>query len=138
VEIKGLSLLDGDPLSYTLNGETTTHPGSHYFSAAALTKIINLAHKYRLDPAFNHQFLIINDSSLIKGGVLDLGQDWTYTPNGHQGHRRGVVVDINNFDARNQAFEDFVQRCCEITAKWEGPDVTATPHYHLWLLGKDQ
>ena len=139
VEIKGLSLLDGDPLSYTLNGETTTHPGSHYFSAAAMTKIINLAHKYSHDPAFNKQLLIINDSSLIKGGVFDLGQDWTYEDNGHQGHRIGVVVDVNNYrDGPNQKFKKFAKDCCEIDAVWEGPDVTSTPHYHLRLLGKDQ
>jgi len=139
VAIKGLSLLSGDPLSYTLNGEKAWHPGSHYFSAAAMTKIINLAHKYSHDSAFNHQLLIINDSSLIKGGVLDLGQDWTYTPNGHQGHRVGIVVDINNYrDGPNTDFEEFAQRCCNINAVWEGPDVTATPHYHLQLLGKDQ
>jgi hypothetical protein len=139
VEIQGLSLLDRDPLSYTLNGEKSWHPGSHYFSAAALAKIINLAHKYSHDPAFNHQLLIINDSSLIKGGVFDLGQDWTYEDNGHQGHRVGVVVDVNNYsDGPNSDFEDFTQRCCKINAVWEGPDVTSTPHYHLWLLGKDQ
>lgn len=139
VEIQGLSLLDRDPLSYTLNGEKSWHPGSHYFSTAAMTKIINLAHKYSHDPAFNHQLLIINDSSLIKGGVFDLGQDWTYTPNGHQGHRIGIVVDVNNYrDGPNSDFEDFAQRCCKIDAVWEGPDITATPHYHLKLLGKDQ
>ena len=138
VEIPGLSMLDGNPLSYTLNGEKSWHPGSHYFSAAALTKIINLAHKFSHDPAFSHQLLIINDSSLIKGGVFDLGQDWTYTPNGHQGHRIGVVVDINNFHAENPDFVIFAKNCCSIKAVWEGPDVTSTPHYHLWLIGKDQ
>jgi hypothetical protein len=138
VEIQGLSLLDGNPSSYTLNGETSTHPGSHYFSAAAMTKIINLAFGYSHDPAFNHQLLIINDSSLIKGGVFDLGQDWTYTPNGHQGHRRGVVVDINNYLAEDPDFVIFAKNCCGIKAVWEGPDVTSTPHYHLWLIGKDQ
>ncbi|KAF0200898.1 MAG: hypothetical protein FD173_2224 [Gallionellaceae bacterium] len=139
VAIQGLSLLNADPLSYTLNGEKSWHPGSHYFSAAALTKILNLAFVYSHDPSFNKQLLIINDSSLIKGGVLDLGQDWTYTPNGHQGHRIGVVVDINNYrDGPSQKFEDLAKKCCNINAVWEGPDVTSTPHYHLRLLGKDQ
>jgi len=138
VEIKGLSLLDGDPLSYTLNGETSTHPGSHYFSAAALVQIINLAHKFSHDPAYKKQLLTINDSSLIKGGVFDLGQDWTYTPNGHQGHRVGVVVDINNFHEKDPDFVIFAKECCDIKAVWEGPEVTSTPHYHLWLIGKDQ
>ena len=137
VAIQGLSLLDRNPLSYTLNGETSTHPGSHYFSAAALTKIINLAFKFSHDPLFNKQLLIINDSSLIKGGVFDLGQDWTYTPNGHQGHRKGVVVDINNFQAEDPDFDKFVEYLNSgIQAQWHSRGTA--PHYHLLLLGKDE
>ena len=75
---------------------------------------------------------------MIKGGVFDLGQDWTYEDNGHQGHRKGIVVDINNFrDGRDPRFERLAARF-HIDAKWEGPDVTSTPHYHLWLLGRDE
>ena len=133
-----MTLLDADPLSYNLTGDLPEHPGNHYFSEAAIVKIINMAHAYLHDPDFK-QFLIINDSSLVKGGVLDLGQDWTYKPNGHQGHRKGIVVDINNYrNGPSPVFKRFAKKCCKINAKWEGPDVTATPHYHLLLLGRDE
>ncbi len=135
VEIPGLLQLGADPLGYTLNGYQPWHPGSHYFSAAAIVKIINLAFAISHDPNFNKQLLIINDSSLIKGGVFDLGQDWTYTPNGHQGHRVGVVVDINNFSGPNPQFEDLASTF-GIYADWHKKGTA--PHYHLWLLGKDQ
>jgi hypothetical protein len=138
VTIPDLMLLGVEPTSYDLQGYTDWHPGNHYFSESAIVKIINLAHAYRLDPTFNNQLLIINDSSLVKGGVFDLGQDWTYKPNGHQGHRKGTVVDINNYrNGPSPQFKRFAS-FFGITAKWEGPDVTATPHYHLWLLGEDE
>jgi hypothetical protein len=139
VLIPGLTMLGVDPGSYDLQGYKDWHPGNHYFSEAAIVKIINLAHAYRLDPNFNHQLLIINDSSLSRGGVFDLGQDWTYEDNGHQGHRKGIVVDINNYrNGPDPDFEIFAKKCCKINAKWEGPDISSTPHYHLRLLGRDE
>jgi hypothetical protein len=139
VEIPGLMLLDADPKSYDLEGSTDSHHGNHYFSPEAMVKIINLAHAYRLSPSFNHQLLIINDSSLVKGGVFDLGQDWTYKPNGHQGHRKGIVVDINNYrNGPSPVFKRFAAFMFGINAVWEGQDETPTPHYHLWLLGRDE
>ena len=78
--------------------------------------------------------LKINDSSLVKGGVFDLAQNWAPI---HKSHRRGRGVDINNYRAvPDPLFEEFARKM-KITAKWEGLDVTTTPHYHLWLTGKD-
>jgi len=136
VAIQGLALLDAEPLSYTLRGSKDPHPGNHWFSPGAAVKIINLAHAYRNDPAFNKKLLLINDSSLIKGGVFDLGQDWTYEYNGHAGHRKGVVVDINNYRANSDPdFEIFTQKH-GIQAQWHKKGTA--PHYHLLLLGRDE
>lgn len=137
VAISDLMQLGVDAKNYTLNGSTTPHPNSHYFSAAALIKISDFANTYADKKNFG-ELLIINDSSLEKGGVLDLGQDWTFKPNGHQGHRKGVVVDINNYrTTRSLQFEKFAL-ISGIKAVWEGPGMTKHPHYHLWLLGSDQ
>ena len=129
--------LGADPKNFTLNGSTTPHPNSHYFSATALFRIADFATKYADKKNFGEP-LIINDSSLEKGGVLDLGEDWSYKPNGHQGHRKGVVVDVNNYRTKpSPRFEKFALEH-DVNAVWEGPDVTAHPHYHLLLLGSDQ
>ena len=104
---------------------------NHYFSPTALVQIINLAHGYK--KKFGEP-LKVNDSSLIKGGVFDLAQNWAPI---HKSHRRGIVVDINNYRVdRNPDFEIFALDF-GIKAVWEGFDVTPTPHYHLWLTGKD-
>ena len=96
-----------------------------------MVKIINLAHGYK--KKFGEP-LKINDSSLIKGGIYDLAQNWAPI---HKSHRRGIVVDINNYQTeRDLAFEKLAESL-EIFANWEGLDVTPTPHYHLWLTGKD-
>lgn len=140
VEIPGLMLLDADPKSYDLEGSTDSHHGNHYFSPEAMVLIINLAHAYLHDPDFK-RLLIINDSSLIKGGVFDVGQDWTYKSNGHQGHRKGIVVDINNY--REGPDPDFEQFAIDhdVETIWEGPTPkhpNTLPHYHIQLLGRDE
>jgi hypothetical protein len=134
VAVKGLMLLDAAPLNYELRGSLTEHPDNHYFSPAAMVKIINLAHAYRVDPDFN-QLLKINDSSLIKGGTFDLLQNWTSLSDMHGGHREGVVVDINNYSDSSPRFKRFAEGL-GIDARWH-PGGTA-PHYHLLLLGKDR
>lgn len=128
--IEGLTLLGADPLSYDLVGSLDWHPGNHYVSEEAVVQIINLALTYK--KKFN-ALLIINDSSLIKGGVFDLGQDWTYEFSGHAGHRTGVVVDTNNYsDKRNTDFEKLASNS-GIDAQWHTKGTA--PHYHLLLLG---
>jgi hypothetical protein len=119
-------------MGYELRGSTDGHPGNHYFSPDALVKVINLAHGYK--KKFG-KLLMINDSSLIKGGLFDIAGNWTSS---HKAHRRGIVLDINNYRTEpDPDFEGFARDCCGITAIWEGLDETPTPHYHLWLIGKD-
>jgi hypothetical protein len=132
VSIPSLTLLGVDPANYDLQGYKDWHPGNHYFSEAAIVKIINLAHAYNQE--FN-QLLIINDSSLVNGGVFDLGQDWTYEYNGHAGHKKGLVVDINNYNAPSPRFEDMAANSF-VQAQWHKKGTA--PHYHLLLLGRDE
>lgn len=134
VAVQGLTLLGADPASYNLLGATQSHPNNHYFSPDAMNKIINLAREFKKEFG---DILKINDSSLVKGGVFDLGQDWTYAYNGHAGHRKGVVVDINNYRANSDPdFEVFTKKCCGIQSQWHKKGTA--PHYHLLLLGRDE
>jgi len=134
VAITGLMRLDDDRICTTyfdLRGGLTPHPDNHYFTGAAMTQVVKLA------IAFNKKYgelLKVNDSSLIKGGLYDIDQDWDTS---HKGHRKGIVVDINNYQVPSRRFESFAADL-QIDARWEGPDVTATPHYHLRLLGRDE
>lgn len=129
-EIKGLMLLNADPLGYELRGETDTHPGSHYYSPEAIVNIINLAHEYK--KKFG-KVLKINDSSLVSGGLFDITGNWTPS---HKTHRKGIVVDINNYRTEpDPDFERLAKRF-GINPIWEGLDVTPTPHYHLLLIGE--
>jgi len=137
VGIPGLMKLDADPLSYELRGETDGHPGNHYFSPAAMVKIINLAEAYRIfsrDILKTNELLKINDSSLVHGGTFDVQLDWTSETNVHGGHRIGIVVDINNYHVPDL---DFVQLALDkgVKAKWHGKGTA--PHYHLVLLNED-
>lgn len=134
VEIPDLMLLGADPKNFELRGDKPWHPDNHYFSATALFKIVDFASAYADKKNFGVP-LKINDSSLEKGGVLDIGQDWTYEFKGHAGHRVGVVVDINNYTERNKLFERLAAKL-DIYADWHSKGTA--PHYHLWLLGRDQ
>jgi hypothetical protein len=131
-EIQGLMKLGDDntcTTSYCLQGGKTLHPDNHYFALAALIQVWKLANAYEKEYG---EVLKINDSSLIKGGLYDYQNNWN-TP--HKGHRKGIVVDINNFSEMDAGFEQFVAKR-QAFAKWEGLDVSPTPHYHIRLLGK--
>jgi hypothetical protein len=143
VSVQGLMQLDADPKGYTLTGDKPEHPDNHYFSPAAMVKIINLTLAYQRK--FHHP-LIINDSSLVKGGVFDIEKDWTYKSNKHGGHRMGVVVDINNYTINpTPPCEQFPSpRFVDFAATYgikadphpsPGHPMGTAPHYHLLLLG---
>jgi hypothetical protein len=133
VEIPSLMKLGNDntcTTSYCLQGGVT-HTDNHYFTGAAELQIVKLANAYEKEYG---EPLQINDSSLIKGGLYDYKNNWN-TP--HKGHRKGIVVDINNFSDQDTDFEGFVSDQ-QAFAKWEGLDVSPTPHYHIRLLGKER
>lgn len=131
VEIPGLIRLNDDQICtayFDLRGGRTSHPDNHYFTGPAMAQLVKLA------IAFNKEYgslLKVNDSSLKKGGLYDYKETWK---NPHKGHRKGIVVDINNFTSRDADFELFVADQ-HAFASWEGRDVTSTPHYHIRLLG---
>lgn len=127
VAIPDLMELGADPKSFELRGDKPWHPDNHYFSSVALFKIADFAAKYKSE--FGN-ILKINDSSLEKGGVLDIKQTWT---NPHKGHRTGIVVDINNFTKKDPIFVKFALDQKAI-ASWED----TPPHFHLRLLQRDE
>ena len=116
---------------YCLRGGVT-HLDNHYFDWRALIQIVKIAQDFQKRYG---EVLKINDSSLVLGGLYDIKSLWTTS---HKGHRKGVVVDINNYSARNLLFEKFVRGIklngISAIAKWED----SPPHYHLRLLGRDE
>jgi hypothetical protein len=128
-EIQGVMKLGDDKtctMTYCLQGGVT-HTDNHYFTGAAMTQIVKLAADYKKKYG---ELLKINDSSLIKGGLYDFKNTWNPP---HNGHRTGMVVDINNFSAEDARFEQFVANHQAI-ADWEDNP----PHYHLELLERDE
>jgi hypothetical protein len=127
VMIPNLVALPPNPSLFVLRGERNEHPWNHFFTVAAYAVIIDFAEKFR--EKYNGQLLMLNDSSLPNGGVYDIHKDWA---NPHKGHRKGIVVDINNFGSQNVKFESWAQDQ-GVTPVWEDDP----PHYHVRLLGKD-
>lgn len=76
---------------FALDRLDTAHPANHYLNGDALGKLMNLARLYKqvyfpFDPV-----LRLNDASLERGGLFDLGALWAPP---HHEHRRGVVIDV--------------------------------------------
>jgi hypothetical protein len=115
---------------FCLVGGKAWHPDNHYYTTAAMNQIVMLAYIFSSKDGFGEP-LKINDSSLKKGGRFDIHQDWTFP---HKGHRTGVVVDINNFSEPDPYFEDMAAKFHIDASHWED----SPPHYHLWLLGRNE
>jgi len=128
VRIPGLAPLPDNAQLYTLRGASATHQSNHNFTPAAQSALVELATRFR--DQNGGTLLLVNDGSLPLGGLYDFTNNWA---NPHKAHRRGVVVDINNFTARNTAFENLCKDL-GIFPSWEGG---SHPHYHLWLIGQD-
>lgn len=94
VGIKNLQPLQADP-NYVLikPNADQNHPSNHYVSVTTQEKIQGLAANYRkLFP--NDPPLHLNDASLVRGGLFDLGANWSSRPRGHSTHRFGTDIDI--------------------------------------------
>lgn len=126
--IPNLASLAENAQLYTLRGASSTHQSNHNFTSVAQAALIDLATRFR--DQNNGTLLILNDGSLPLGGLYDFTNNWA---NPHKAHRRGVVVDINNFTVRNIPFEHLCKDL-GIFPSWEGG---SHPHYHLWLIGQD-
>jgi hypothetical protein len=130
-KIQNLLRLDNDQICtkyFDLKGGWPAHPDNHYYETYSYIQIL------KLGVAFMEEYgelLQVNDSSLIKGGLYDINGGWSPS---HKNHRKGIVVDINNFKERDLEFEQFVADHYAF-ASWEGKNVSPTPHYHIRLLG---
>lgn len=127
-KIPGLMLLPDNGQLYVLRGASATHQSNHNFTSAAQAALIDLATRFR--DQNGGALLIVNDGSLPFGGLYDFTNNWA---NPHKAHRKGLVVDINNFTTRNIPFEHLCKDL-GVFPSWEGG---SHPHYHLWLLGQD-
>jgi len=130
------------PPSYTLVGETATHPKSHYFSVAgrdALQALIKLMQSLDwTNPG-------VNDSSLVWGGRFDIAGRWSGS---HAGHREGDEVDISfyrpagvSFDVRTKTYRKLAagKQFESPQALWhqnDNPDTGTSAHFHIYLLGQ--
>ena len=132
MEVEGLVQLADDKVTSTdfvTRGGLPAHRDNHYFEFDSFKQILKLGMTFNIK---YKQRLLVNDSSLKQGGLYDISGGWRPS---HFNHREGIVVDINNFKERNIKFEKFVEDH-NAFAKWEGLDVSTTPHYHIRLLGK--
>lgn len=154
VGVKGLEPIVSwsDPTTgpmYVLGGQNVYHPGNHYLKPAANSRLQWLAYSYRqLFP--NDPPLYLNDASLERGGLFDIGP-----PNGpfwqtpHPTHRKGGEIDIRanpkvypdsaiaewNF----VDFEDLVEQVRGTFCGAGGSNVAylgqTKQHYHICLMG---
>lgn len=127
VGVKGLQSLSSTDV-YRLVGQNSAHPDNHYLTVTAASRIAILATLYRaryprLAP------LHLNDASLERGGIFDIGRDWR-SP--HFQHCRGAVVDIraNGADGAlniTSNSDPMIQKITELAARvgvqpvWEVP-----------------
>jgi hypothetical protein len=130
------------PPSYTLVGETTTHPKSHYFSEAgrkALQALILVMQDLGwINPG-------LNDSSLVWGGRFDIAGRWGGS---HAGHREGDEVDISfyrpagvSLDVRTKTYRKLAagKRFESPQTLWhqnDNPETGSSAHFHIYLLGQ--
>ena len=85
------------------DAQLPAHPGNHFGTTTALTRITQIAQAYRENnPDLGK--LKINDLSLVRGGVYDLNKQWfgeNTKGNGHWSHRTGTEADIDTTDSNN-------------------------------------
>jgi hypothetical protein len=89
IENSGLLALPAGT-TYTLTGQTATHPVNHYGTAAMVDVLQALADSFYV--ASGSVMLGINDISLVKGGLFDYQATWVPP---HSSHRLGVDADID-------------------------------------------
>lgn len=132
------------PARYALIGETTTHPGNHYFSKAANQALLGLIRTFQ-GPELNWGELGINDASLVWGGRFDIGANWAGS---HHEHLEGAEVDISFYrpngipsELRRKTYNKLAEG--EVFASpqtlWhfnDNPSTGSKAHFHVYLLGQ--
>lgn len=132
------------PSRYTLVGETTTHPGSHYFSKAGVQALQELIRMFQ-GSALNWGQMGINDSSLVWGGRFDIAGAWGGS---HHEHREGDEVDVSFYrpqgistQVRQKTYDEMKkgQLFQSPQTLWHLNDNLVTgsrAHFHVYLLGQ--
>jgi hypothetical protein len=94
VGIKNLQPLQADP-SYVLiqPNADQNHPSNQYVTNTTQRKIRSLATDYH-NWFPNDSLLHLNDASLVRGGLFDLGANWSSQPRGHKTHSLGTDIDV--------------------------------------------
>jgi len=120
--IEGLSPLPAG-IGYALVGATAKHASNHYATGAVLSAIPLIASDYRATFPKDSD-LLVNDISLLYGGLFDIGGGWAAP---HITHRFGSQVDLqkSTIPAEHQAkFE-------ELAKKHGARILIEGTHYHL-------
>jgi hypothetical protein len=116
-----------DP-SYTLIGQTDTHPSNHWVTSKTRNTLELIATDYHA--AFPHEEVLhINDCSLELGGQFDANADWELP---HKAHRVGKSADIRQWSMGQSIYPDFIR----IVQKRDpgakvGVDCTPVCHWHI-------
>jgi hypothetical protein len=128
---------------WNLYGDTSIHPAGHYLTSAALGKLIELAQLYKqVYFPLNTPVLQLNDASLERGGLFDLGPaaNSVFWRPPHAEHRQGMEIDIQANGAASaipQAnFQDFrdLLRKLQMTRIEHDLNVS-NGHFHVRLTG---
>lgn len=123
VQIDGLITMPADS-TYTLIGQTVTHPSNHYATPAMRTALQKLALNFYQATSLT---IGLNDVSVIKGGLFDYQATWVPP---HSSHRLGVDADIALMPVEHRRrFLAFVGKAdSRLRRIIEPPPLT---HYHL-------
>lgn len=141
VGIRNLQSLQADP-SYVLirSNSDQNHPANHYVTAIVQEKIQGLAQDYHGEFP-NDPLLHLNDASLIRGGLFDLGANWSSQPRGHSTHRNGTDVDVRanefyhnpNESVPSFNYVDFMRLATSHGCNAQiHSGATANEHFHLY------
>lgn len=146
VGVDGLDKLGASDL-WILIGITASHPENHYISSDAKIILEQLAIKY-LDEISIADPVYLNDISLVKGGLFDIGTNGKWWSSPHFEHRNGTVVDIRANEApgavKQESFEDFIELVESLGAdillerkydKTTGQEIISLRHFHVRLTG---
>jgi hypothetical protein len=134
VEIPDLvDLLDGT--NYDLIGDTGSHPRNHFGTQTVLNAVVAIANAYH-EQFPDDPILQINDISLPRGGLFDIGEcrRCRFWDHPHDSHMAGRDVDIRTIrgaipQVNREDFED-ICRSRGAVPTLENPGRN-NEHYHL-------
>lgn len=113
VFVPDLTSLPNGGSTYTLIGQTTTHPDNHYLTGRATGGLLGVINKYRATFP-NAPPLQLNDASLFFGGAFDASANWSLTY--HAEHRIGINVDVDMTQVPPANRPIFEQICASVCA----------------------